>query len=93
VPESPSTERNTSAPLPFTTDLGQRDVSLAPEEAFEGVATGTDEGAFFGTGARIDEQRRVAGGAEADRALTASEEKRASGELFAENLYGDGGDR
>jgi len=68
-------------------------VSLAPEEAFEGVATGTDEGAFFGTGARIDEQRRVAGGAEADRALTASEEKRASGELFAENLYGDGGDR
>lgn len=39
VPDAPSTERNTAAPLPFTTDLGQRDVSLAPEEAFEGVGS------------------------------------------------------
>jgi hypothetical protein len=42
VPESPSTERNTSAPLPFTTGLSERGVSLSPEEAFEGTAAGSN---------------------------------------------------
>lgn len=86
APETPSSERNTSAPEPFTTDLSQRDVSLAPEEAFEGVGTGSDPGAFFagGRSGRANEQRRAAGGEEADLAFTASEERRASGEMFAD---------
>ena len=40
VPDTPSTERNTSAPLPFTTGLSERGAPLSPEEAFEGVGSG-----------------------------------------------------
>jgi hypothetical protein len=37
----PSPERNTDAPEPFTSRLSNQDVSLSPEEAFEGVGVGS----------------------------------------------------
>lgn len=61
-PDTPSNERNTQAPEPLTTGLAKQDVSLSPEEAFEGVGSGSSEGAFFGTGSRVDEQRRLESG-------------------------------
>lgn len=67
----PSTERNTEAPEPLTTELLQEDVSLAPEEAFEGVGSGSQSrsGAPFG----------FAGDEAADVAFVAAEEERSSG--------------
>lgn len=67
--ETPSTERNTQAPEPLTIGLGKQDVSLSPEEAFEGVGSGTSEAAFFGTGSRVDEARRLESGAPPEEAL------------------------
>lgn len=78
VPESPSTERNTEAPLPFTTDLGQRDVSLAPEEAFEGVGSGGLSEPSIQQDRNINLQRQFAGGEEADIAFVKSEQERTS---------------
>lgn len=72
--EIPSTERNTEAPEPLTTALSQQDVSLAPEEAFEGVGSGSQEtgGSPFG----------LAGGEEADMAFVEAEQERAQGGPF-----------
>lgn len=81
VPETPSTERNTEVPLPFTTDLGQRDVSLAPEEAFEGVGAGSaettrqDPNSGFAAG--------LASGEEADISFVQAERERSSGDTPA----------
>lgn len=69
----PSIERNTNAPEPLTTGLSQQDISLAPEEAFEGVGSVSmsTEGPMSG----------FASGVEADMAFIKSESERASGEL------------
>jgi hypothetical protein len=72
----PSTERNTDAPEPFTTALSQQDVSLAPEEAFEGVGSGSASTSASPFG--------LAGDEDADQAFVESERERASGELFGE---------
>lgn len=70
----PSTERNTDAPEPFTTELAQQDISLSPEEAFEGVGSGSQSGSFSPFSFANDD--------EADQAFVESERERASGELF-----------
>jgi len=66
----PSPERNTDAPEPFTAALSQRDVSLAPEEAFEGVGSGSQE-----TG---ESPFGFASGREADMSFIEAEEQRSS---------------
>jgi len=62
-PETPSTEKGTQAPEPLTSGLFTQDVSLSPEEAFEGAGRGDPGGASgVGGGARVDEQRRLGSG-------------------------------
>lgn len=62
-PETPSTEKGTQAPEPLTSGLFTQDVSLSPEEAFEGAGRGDPGGASgVGAGARVDEQRRLGSG-------------------------------
>jgi len=62
-PETPSTEKGTQAPEPLTSGLFTQDVSLSPEEAFEGVGRGDPGGATgVEAGARVDEQRRLGSG-------------------------------
>jgi len=107
VPDTPSTERNTSAPLPFTTALSERDASLSFEEAFEGVATGSAKTRLqdpasattpaFGGGINGSELSQMAGGEEADIAFVRAEEDRSGGapSISEElnDLYNDGGGR
>lgn len=71
--ETPAPERNTEAPEPFVTELLQQDVSLAPEEAFEGVGSGSQ--ALSATATPFG----LAGGQEADEAFIQAEEQRAAG--------------
>jgi hypothetical protein len=62
-PETPTVEKGTQAPEPLTTGLFSQDVSLSPEEAFEGVGRGDPGGATgVEAGARVDEQRRLGSG-------------------------------
>lgn len=66
----PTTERNTDAPEPFTSELAQQDLSLAPEEAFEGVGSGS---------AQISQTKQpsgLAGGEKADMLFVESEQRR-----------------
>lgn len=67
----PSPERNTDAPEPETARLAATDISLAPEEAFEGVATGSQKRSN-----RVDRSRQFAGDAEADIAFDQAERER-----------------
>lgn len=50
----PSEERNTTAPVTETSELAATDISLAPEEAFEGVGSGF----LFGERDRIDQEQK-----------------------------------
>lgn len=64
----PSPERNTTATEPFTSNLANRDISLAPEEAFEGVGAVSQDNSTSGFGLASDE--------EADALFAESEERR-----------------
>jgi ribosomal protein S13 len=90
VQETPSNERNTTAPDPFALDLGQQDVSLAPEEAFEGVATESYDG-FSGVGSRTDEQRRLEEGEPPEQALQEQQQTMGGGAV-GDLVQGDTGD-
>lgn len=102
VPDAPNVERNTSAPEPFTTDLSTTDVSLAPEEAFEGVATGSADTRMQDPAAAtspapdkgLSVLGKFASGREADISFVESEKKRASEQMeTAGNLFGPLSDR
>jgi hypothetical protein len=84
----PSPERNTNAPGALTAGLSNQDVSLSPEEAFEGVGTGSLDTSNLFTEFAADE--------EADRAFVQAEDQRSeSGGLLeteSSSQAGLGGD-
>jgi hypothetical protein len=82
----PSVERNTDAPEPLTTQLSKRDVSLSPEEAFEGVGAVSQEGSSSPVG--------LAEGREADIAFIEAEERRMSTDVppeVAQEIFDEDG--
>lgn len=80
----PSTERNTTAPVTETAELGAADVSLAPEEAFEDVATGSQQRTVGITPGAF------AGDEEADAAFVSAEEDRRSAPPMADERAAEG---